>query len=889
MPLDRWLYAWRVRLRALFDRDRVDRELDDELRHHVALETERRCAQGVPRAEARRQALAAIGGLESTRNHVREARFGSALEHVLQDIRYVLRVLRRNPGFTATTVLTLTLAISATTATFSVVDAVLLQPPPFPDADRLVTLWETDPENGNRPAEPAPANFLDWREQATSFEHAAALQPWSVDLTGADRPEEIYGWLVTEGFFETLGAEAAHGRTFRPEEHRPGSGVVVLTDGLWQRRFDRDPGIVGRTLVLDNEPQTVVGVLAPSFELHLEGRRSDRDFFLPKAIAEYETYIRNGGWWQVIARTRPDVTLAEAQAEMDAVAGRLAADYPRTNAGVGARVIPLHTRQVGAVRPVLLLLWGAVVFVLLIACVNVANLMLARYARREQEFAVRAAVGGGPGRLVRQLLTESVVIAALGGLGGLVATAYALDLLVALMPPDVPRLAQIGVNERLLAFTAGLVLVTALGFGCAPAVRILRQDVNGPLTRGQRAGDTPAQQRLRRMLVAAEVALAQVLLVGAGLLVQSFVRLVNVDLGFAPQNTAALQVFHYGDDGTEATPNFFRETLEGIRALPGVAAAGAVSSFPLGLADLTAESPLTLHDRPPPPPGEEPSTAVAMATPAYFETMRIPLRAGRWFDARDDAEGPAVAVINETLARQHWPDGDPLTRRVSVQVSGQAFMGTLEAEIVGVVDAVRPRGFDSPLRPELFIPHAQAPNGGMTYVVRTVGDPAASVPAIQSVVWDAAPNLTFYSVATVDALLSDTIAARRFTTLLLALFGAAALTLASLGIYGVIAVATAQRTREIGLRLALGAERRDVVWMVVRGALGLTGAGVVIGLLASLLLVQTLSSLLFDVAPFDAATLAAVSLLLFAVAAAAAWSPARRASRVDPLVALRTE
>ena len=747
MPFERWLYAWRVRLRMLLDRDRVDRELDDELRHHVALETEARRAQGVPPAEARRQALATLGGLESARNHVREARFGAALEHVLQDVGYVLRVLRRNPGFTATTVLTLTLAISATSATFSVVDAVLLQPPPFPEADRLVTLWETDPENGNQPAEPAPANFLDWREQATSFEHVAALEPWSVDLTPAPTsPRCSTGGWSPKGS-STLGAVAARGRTFLPDEHRPGSGVVVLTDGLWRRRFDGDPGIVGRTLVLDDEPRTVVGVLAPGFELRLEGGRSDRDLFLPKAIAEYETYIRNGGWWQVVARTRPDVTLAEAQAEMDAIAGRLATDHPRTNASVGARVIPLQTRQVEAVRPVLLLLWGAVVFVLLIACVNVANLMLARYARREQEFAVRAAVGGGPGRLLRQLLTESVVIAALGGIGGLVATAYALDLLVALMPADVPRLAQIGVNERLLGFTAGLVLLTALAFGRAPAVRILRQDVNGPLTRGQRAGDTVAQQRLRRTLVAAEVALALVLLVGAGLLVQSFVRLVNVDLGFAPQNTVALQVFHYGEDGTEATPSFFRGTLEGIRALPGVAAAGAVSGFPLGLADLTAQSPLTLHDRPPPPARRRAVDGRRHGHPGlYLETMRIPLRAGRWFDDRDDAERPAVAGVNETLARQHWPDGDPLTQRVSVQVSGQAFMGTIEAEIVGVVGAVRPRGFDSPPRPELFIPHAQAPNGAITYVVRTVGDPAASVPAIQSVVWDAAPNLTFYSV-----------------------------------------------------------------------------------------------------------------------------------------------
>ncbi len=889
MPFARWLYAWRVRTRALLHRDRVDRELDDELQQHVALETEARRTTGIPPAEARRQALAALGGLAATRTHVRESRFGAPLEQVLQDVRYGLRMLRRNPGFTAATVLTLTLAIGATTTVFSVVDAVLLQPPPFPHPERLVTLWETDPDNGNLPAEPAPANFLDWREQARSFEQVAAIEPYSFDFTGGGEPEVLYASLVTEGFFDALGAAAALGRTFLPEEFRPGSGVVILTDGLWRRRFGADPGIIGRPLVLDGQPYTIVGVLAPDFELGLERGRDDRDLFAPKAIAEYETFIRGGGWWHVIGRLRPEVTLAEAQAEMDAVAGRLAADYPRTNTGVGARLIPLQARQVEAVRPVLLLLWGAVVFVLLIACVNVANLMLARYARREQEFAIRAAVGGGRARLLRQLLTESAAIAALGGLGGLVLTAYSIDAIAALMPVDVPRLAQITVNGRLLGFAVGLVALTALAFGCAPAVTVLRQDVNGPLTRGRRVGATVAHQRLRRLLVTTEVALALVLLVGAGLLVQSFARLVTVDLGFVPQNAVALQVFHYGEDGREATPNFFRETLEGIRALPGVMSAGAVSSFPLGLADLTAESPLTIHDRPPPPAGEEPTTSVSVATPAYFDTMRIPLRAGRWFDERDDAERPAVAVINETLARQHWPDTDPITQRVTVQIAGQAFTGTIEAEIVGVVGAVRPRGFDSRPRPELFVPHAQAPNGAMTYIVRTVGDPAASVPAIQDVVWAAAPLLTFYSVATVEQLLSDTLAARRFTTTLIALFGLAALTLASLGIYAVIAVATAQRTREIGLRLAMGAQPGDVVRMVVRGAVGLAGSGVVIGLLASLLVSQTLTSLLFDIAPFDVTTLAAVSLLLLLLAAVAAWFPARRAARVDPLTALRTE
>ena len=884
MLWERWWYAWRVRLRVLLGRDEADRELDDELQHHVAREIEARRANGVPATEARRQALAALGGLAPTREHVRASRFGATLGEGLRDVRHGLRLLRRHPGFTLATVLTLTLAIGATTAIFSVVDAVLLQPPPFPEPERLLTLWQTDPDNGNRPVAVGPADFLDWRDRVRSFERVAAIDPWSLDFTGAGEPEVFNGALVTEGFFELLGVNAAHGRAFLPEEYLPGSGVVVLTDGLWQRRFGGEADIIGRSLVLDGEPYTVIGVLAPSFELGLE-RRRERDFFMPKTVAEYEISSRGPGWWHVIGRLRPEVTLTEAQAEMDAVAARLAAEYPRTNANVGARLIPLQARQVEAVRPTLLLLQGAVLFVLLIACVNVANLMLARCARRAPEFAVRMAVGGGRGRLLRQLLTESAVIAALGGIGGFAFATVSLQAITAFMPADVPRLGQVALNARLLGFAVGLVGITALACGMAPAAMVVRQNVHD-LLRGQRSGGNTVQQRLRRLLVAAEVALALVLLVGAGLLVQSFVRLVNIDLGFAPANTLALQAFHYRADGLGATANFFRETLDGIRTLPGVAAAGAVSAFPLGLADLTRESLLQLQDRAPFPPGEEPSAAVSAATPGYLDATGIPLRAGRWFDVRDDADQPPVVVINETLAQQHWPDTDPLTLRVSLSV---AYRGQIDAEIVGVVGAIRPEGYHSPPRPEVFVPHAQAPDGSMTYVVRTAGDPTVSVPAIQEVVWDADPLQTFYSVATVDQLLSDTLAARRFMTTLLTLFGLAALVLAALGIYGVIAVATAQRTREIGLRLAMGAEPRHVVGMVVRGAIGLAGAGVLFGLLASLLVSRSLSSLLVDIAPFDVATLAAVSALLLLAAAGAAYVPARRAARVDPLAALRME
>ena len=821
MAWEQWLYAWRARLRAFLYRDRANRELDDELQYHLALEIETRCTRGVPRAEARRQALAALGGLESTREHVRASRCGASLEAGLRDVRHGLRLLRRQPGFTAATVLTLALSIGATTAIFSFVDAVLLQPPPFPEPERLVTLWQTDPDDGNRPVPVGPADFLDWRDRVRSFERVAAIDPWSLDFTGAGEPEIFTGSLVTEGFFEMLGVNAVHGRTFLPEEYLPGSGVIVLTNGLWQRRFGGEADIIGRPLVLEGEPYTVIGVLGPDFELGLD-RRGERDFFLPKTFSEYETSSRGPGWWRVMGRLRSEVTLAEAQAEMDAVAARLAQEHPRTNADVGARVIPLQARQVQAVRPTLLLLQGAVLFVLLIACVNVANLMLARCTRRAPEFAVRMAVGGGRGRLLRQLLTENAVITALGGVGGFVFAAASLEAVTAFMPADVPRLGQVAVNPRLLGFAVGLVGVTTLACGMAPALHVVRQNVHD-LLRGQRTGANAVQQRLRRVLVATEVALALVLLVGAGLLLQSFVRLVNVDLGFAPANTVTLQVFHYRDDGLAATANFFRETLDGIRALPGVTAAGAVSAFPLGLADVTRQRLLQLDDRPPFPPGEEPSAAVSTATPGYLDAMGIPLRAGRWFDARDDAEQPSVVVINEALARQHWPDTDPVGRRVSLSV---VFRGDINAEIIGVVGEIRPGGYDTPPRAELFVPHAQVPDGSMTYVVRTAGEPGASVAAIQDVIWDADPLQTFYSVATVEQLLSDMLAARRFTTTLLTLFGVAALVLATLGIYGVIAVATAQRTREIGLRLGMGAEPRHVVGMVVRGAIGLAGTGV---------------------------------------------------------------
>ena len=811
---------------------------------------------------------------------------GTLLKQVLQDARYGFHMLRRNPGFTTAVVLTLAFGIGATTTIFSVVDAVLLQPLPFPDPDRVVTVWQTDPQNGNQPADVAPANFLDWREQAQSYDHMASVEPWSFDFTGGEQPEVFLVSLVSEGFFKALGITAVHGRTFLPEEFEHGSrAVAVLTDGLWRRRFGADPTLIGRSLTFDARPYTVVGVLPPDFKLGLASR--EREVFAPKIVAEYESRLRGSAWWHVIGRLRSDVTIAEAQAEMDTIAGRLAVDYPRTNTDVGARVIPLHARQVGTVRPALLLLAGAVIFLLLIACVNVANLMLVQNGRREHEFAIRAALGGGRARLLRQLMTESVIIAAVGSLGGIMLATYALELVVAFGPSDVPRLQDLTVDARVFVFTMLLFVVTAFGFGMAPAMQTVRsRGQASAITHGHRGGAT-GRLRLRRWLVTTEVAFAFVLLVGAVLLAQSFARLIDVDLGFAAENMVALQVVAWDrhDDGA-ARANFFRQTLQKIRALPGVDAASAVSSFPLAMADFTAESPLTILNQPPPLPGEQPSTVISIVTPAHLRTTRIPLRRGRWFDNRDVTGQPPVAVINETLAQQHWPNSDPITARVSVQFHGQ----TIEAEIVGIVGAVRPRGFDTVPRPELFLPHAQWPHGEMTYLVRSANDPMAVVPSVQSAIWSVDPLQAFYSVATVEQLLRDTLSTRRLATGTLVLSGFMSFLLATVGIYGVTAVVTNQRTQEIGLRMALGAQMRDIVGMVAEGTVGLTLTGVAVGSLVALGLSRSLSSLLFEVVVIDFVAFASVSLLFLMAAVVAAYVSARRAAmRVDAFSTLRAE
>ena len=884
MVFGRWLYAVRTLLRRMVDPAQAEHELQEELESHVAQEMASRRARGVPASEARRQALAAFGSVASVKESVRQTHPGAVLGQLSRDIRFGFRVLRRNPGFAIAAVVTLALGIGSAATIFSVVDAVLLQPPPFAEPDRIVTVWQTDPDNRNQPSDVAPANFLDWSAQATSFDQLASMDPTSLDFTEGDEPEVFLASWVSAGFFEALGVTAALGRTFLPEEFAVGNRpVAVLTDALWKRRFGADPDLVGRALRLDGQLYTVVGVLPPSFQIGLESR--EREVFLPKVFAEYEYLIRTSAWWHVVGRLRPGVTVDDAQAEMTTIAGRLAIDYPRTNADVGARVIPLHLQQVATVQPALMLLVGAVSFFLLIACVNTANLMLTQHGRRGREFAIRTALGGGRARLARQLITESVLVAGFAAAAGVVLAAAALELVVTFGPADVPRLQDLSLDARVLGFVALLVVVTGVGFGAASVTRTVRGKTR-VLSDGQRSGAAPGQRRLRNGLVAAEIAFTLVLLVGAGLLVQSLARLVDTDLGFAAENTVALQVVAWDrhDDGA-ARANFFRESIREIGALPGVDAVSAVSSFPLALGDFTLQSPLTVLNNPPPAPGEEPSTAVSIATPGHLETMGIPLRSGRWFDDRDAAGQPPVAVINEVLARQQWRARDPVAERVALEFRGQPY----EVEIVGVVGAVRPRGFDSRPRPELFLPHAQVPNGEMTYLVRTSGDPPAAIPAIQRAIWSVDPLQTFYSVATVEHLLQEATSTRRFASGVLLLFGLIALVLAAVGVYGVIRETASQRTREIGLRTALGAQARDVVGMVVAGAVRPAIIGVAVGLILALALSRSISSLLYEVEPTDLVTLSGVSMLLLLVVAAAAYLPASRATRVDPVSALRAD
>ncbi len=803
------------------------------------------------------------------------------------DIRFGLRMLVKQPAFTLVAVLTLALGIGANSAIFSVVNGVLLRPLPYGEPDRLVVVWETEGARDTGPA--SAANFLDWRDQNQVFDGLTAVFPQPVTLTGGDEPERLRGLQVTPNFFQLLGVNPVAGRSFSTDEDATGRRAVVLSHEFWQRQFGARPDVIGDTLSLDGEVYSIVGVMPAGFQYATEQAdvwvRPPRDIPVPPIDLGDEADIlqeRGLHWLQVVARLAPGVTLDEAQAEMEVIASRLANTYPDDNTGRGINLVPMHEQLVGDVRPALVVLLGAVGFVLLIACANVANLLLSRASGREREVAIRATLGASRARLVRQFLAESLLLSLLGGALGLVLAFWGMDLILAMSPDVLPRISVIELDVRVLAFTLGISILTGLIFGLLPAIQSTRADLQDSLKDGGRGSGGRERRRLRSFLVVTEVGLALVLLICAGLMMKSFFLLQDVDPGFNSDNVLTLRLWlpeaKYDEESRVA--GFYDQVLERVADLPGVASASAVLSVPLS--GSSANFSFVIEGRPEPAPGEDYAAGFQSVSSGYFRTMGIPLLKGRDFSERDDAEAPKVLVINQALAGRYWSGEDPVGRRISLDEEEWI-------EIVGVAGNVLHNGLDREPRPEIYLPYQQSALRFMTLVVKSHSDPMSLVAAVRSQVLAVDPDLPVYKVMSLDEIVAESVARPRFNMFLLAIFSALALVLAAIGIYGLMSFSVSQRTHEIGIRLAMGARSGDVFKLVVGEGMALALAGLALGLAVAWAITRYLSSMLFGVTTTDPWTFAGVCLVLAAVALVAVTLPARRATRVDPLVALRYE
>jgi putative ABC transport system permease protein len=824
------------------------------------------------------------------------------MDNLLKDLRYGLRMLIKNPGFTVVAVIALTLGIGANSAIFSVVNAVLLRPLPYDDPDKLMIMSERSPQlEGMSISYP---NFLDWREQNQVFEHIAVFRRQSYNLTGSGEPERLTGGIVSADMFPALKATPIMGRTFTNDEDKPGGALVtVLSYGLWQRRFGADPSIVGQSLTLNGKPYTVIGVMPQGFLFP-----SRVELWIPVGHEYSSPNWQNRGnhpGLYGVARLKEGVTLEQARTEMDAIAARLEEQYPNTNIGGRVSITPLYENVVRGIRPALLVLLGAVGFVLLIACANVANLLLARAAARQKEIAVRTALGASRTRLIRQLLTESVLLSLAGGALGLVLANWGVDLIVAVSPNNIPRVAEIGLDSRVVIFTLAVSMLTGIIFGLVPALQASKPDLNETLKDAGR-GSTGGLHRqiVRRVLVVAEVALSLVLLVGAGLTIRSFYRLGQVNPGFSTDNLLTLQVSLPAAKypTPEQRLNFYEQTRERIAALPGVQSAAVATGLPLG--NNGNQTSFTIEGQPDPPPGETPLMEVVYISPDYLKTMNIPLLAGRAFSyddkqsaqadllpgrAADSAgrDSPGVLIIDETFAKRYWPDEDPIGKRV--RFGGRGRDNPL-LTVVGIVGRVKMEGLNvDSNRVQGYLPYMRGPWNSMTFVARTAGDPQNLAAAARQEVLAVDGDLPVFSVRTLEQIQADSVAPQRLNMLLLGIFAGVALILAGVGIYGVMAYSVTQRTHEIGIRMALGARRGDVVKLVVGQGMLLSLVGVALGLGAAFALTRVMSSLLFEVSATDPATFFGISALLVGVALVACFVPALRASRVDPMVALRYE
>jgi putative ABC transport system permease protein len=814
----------------------------------------------------------------------------SGMSTFLNDVRYGLRMLSKSPGFTLIAVFALALGIGANSAIFSVVNAMLLRPLPFPEPDRLVVIWETNPNlsaNLRLRNEASPANLKDWTAQSTSFENIAAFRWDDYNLTGGDLPEQLLGHPVTVNMFDTLKTRPLLGRTFLPDEGNANAGrVVVLSYKLWQRRFGANSGIVNQNISLNGESYTVVGVMPPEFAFPAAAS----ELWVPMRFEGQLFESRQAHFLYTRARLKPGVTLAQAQAEMDTIAARLRQQYPETNTDRGVRLVSLHEESVHQLKPALLALLGAVGFVLLIACANVANLMLARATARHKEIAIRTALGASRWRVVRQLLTESVLLSLVGGALGILFAMWGVDLLLASVPKEFSLFFygwdKIGLDLRVLSFTVGVSILTGLIFGLAPALQASKFDLNESLKDGGRTSGVAAggaRRGLRGVLVVAEVALALVLLVGAGLMIKSFIRLLDVRPGFDPQNLLTMQLSlpgaRYGNDAQVLA--FYGQLHERLKSQPGVEGVGFVNYLPMAGSGGTTN--FIFEGRPAPPVGQYPEANFRIASTDYFATMKIPLSRGRNFNAQDRADSPRVVVINETLARLYFPNEDPLGKRL---LSPD---GTNPSEIIGVVGDVKHFGLEDEAESYLYVPHAQNANGTLALVLRSHGDPQQMTALVRREVSALDKDQPVVDIKNMEQRLSETMSPRRLTVFLLGIFASVAMILAAVGIYGVIAYSVTQRTHEFGIRMALGAQRGDIIRLVIGQGMWLVLVGLAVGLVGAFAMTRLMESLLFQVKPGDPLTFAVVALLLSAVALLACYIPARRATKVDPMIALRYE
>jgi putative ABC transport system permease protein len=794
-------------------------------------------------------------------------------------------MLLKKPGFTVVAVLALTLGIGANTAIFSVVNAVLLKPLPFERQEQLVQVWGSDQKRGRGQIPTSYPNFADWREQNQVFEHIAAYSESVAILTGVDAPEQLSGVSTSGDLFAVLGARAAQGRVLTREDEQPGSPrVAVLSYGLWQRRFGANPALVGQQLMLDGVNTTVIGVMPQGFVFPINALKTE--YWIPLNSQSETNKERGANYLSIVARLKPGVGMAQAQAEMETIARRLEQQYPDRNAGRSIRLVSLYEGIVGNIRPALLILLGAVGFVLLIACANVANLLLARAASRRKEIAIRTALGAGRLRIVRQLLTESVLLSIVGGALGLLLAIWGLDLLMAVIPSDLPRMGEIGLDARVLGFTLLVSLLTGIVFGLAPALRASRLDLNESLKEGSRgSSESISRNRVRSLLIVSQVSLSLILLVGAGLLIRSFKQLQDVSPGFDPHRvltaSVALPDAKYHEDSRITA--FFHQVLERSAQVPGIEAIGAVS--PLPLSGEIAMNSLVIEGRPAPGPGERLITNSRVINPDYFRAMNIPLIKGRAITEQDNKDAPRVVVINETLARKYFPGEEAIGKRIDVTIAEKNM-----AEIVGIVGDVKHLSLDKEAGPECYFSYQQIAYPYMTLVARSQSDnPASMVAGLRQAVEQVDKDQPLSDIRTMEQLLSNSLARRRFNMLLLGVFAAVALLLASVGIFGVMNYSVTQRTHEIGVRMALGAQGRDILRMILAQGMILALIGVGIGLVGAYLLTRLMASLLYGVTATDPLTFVGVSLVLSAVALLANLIPARKATKVDPMVALRYE